>query len=326
MTEIITAFVVIAVMALLLLLGLLNLIREEQKQLVLASRKNISVLNARTLTWDFNVPKGYKIDTITLEASPYQVTDVGISAGETLEGVFASFTGKTGGDLKINVKRNGFAVAALTSWVSAAKLPQPLVAIKTRAYSDAMPTTATDKYSFFTFVGPFVGGKWSFVLKSNDVKSEFGAATAFSAEIAVKLNCSKIEPGDKFVKLFGVRLLTPNSFKIKAQALGIIPDANTTPASSVANLSDWEIGGAEVGPVALNDLKRDYLERLSTARNGSILTTDLVLVADAPKMIAAQNTVATDCHSIGALLPDSDAIPRDLAEVMETDPVGEMLL
>lgn len=128
-----------------------------------------------------SIPKAYIRAVIVSVVS--NVTDAGISSGETLDGCvnFMRF-----GDQQqpiLYAERDELAQLAAVTAPDGYDAGSPLV-------TDAMPTTATDNFSQFIYYGPFDTRKCAapgFTLALRTITDEFGGASAFTATVTITL-------------------------------------------------------------------------------------------------------------------------------------------
>lgn len=110
-----------------------------------------------------------------LRATNWQVTDVGIAAGETLGGTIGEIEIKKGKKFTIFSGYDDELDELSTMCEAASPYAAPN---STGLTSDPMPTTATDEDSWWTFYGPWTWKGCSMRIKQDSFVTEFAAASA----------------------------------------------------------------------------------------------------------------------------------------------------
>jgi len=131
-----------------------------------------------------------RIDGILLCAK-YNVTDDGISAGESIFGAID----------RISIGSPG-QYALIFESDEMIPLVTLLGGFATGLYADGTPTTATDEYAYAYFKGPFtfLGNEAPEIyIEMGAITDEWGGASAFSAEISALVILSDIQAGPGYV-------------------------------------------------------------------------------------------------------------------------------
>jgi hypothetical protein len=270
-----------------------------------------NVLTAQRHTFgDFNVPNGWQVDNgnITFTGN---VTDAGISAGETVSQLLDQMSGRIAGvGTQVFVQSGCLESASLTSHHRIARIPGGIYGLKVLAYTiTGTPTTATDFVDTFNIAGPWKSGTWSWDVNMKGAKEVWGAASALTMSVTFTMHVS---PQDATpVTLVATKHGTVPELTMRGATIGLF--------TTLSNIGSYSIDGTTVSSTELAQVKADNLAQQGLARDGSVETTYIVFNFRKARQLNVKNSTAQTVYatSISTGRPKVDM--QEFAELREVD-------
>lgn len=263
----------------------------------------------------YNIPKGF-IGSGTSTTFTFTVTDVGISAGETIGDLVSVVNGYNNGKLQYHIEKSCWAIASLTSYHRLAGLIGGIYNLEAQAYDEDTPTTATEEVDFFNVAGPFAPGSWVFKMKMDNVLSVWGAASAFSFACDHTMFVRPQLPGETPVTVNTFYHPTATSEKFVGKTLGV--------QATLSSIGSYTVDGNVLSTVELTEVKRDNQSAQGLARNTTAETTYIVFNWALPHQLEIRNSTA-QALSVCAIDVGRSELPQALMEMSEV-PVGSRII